>query len=485
MTKARDLSKLLSTANGKIAGSNLDVSFENISDTGTEGTKVASGTTAQRGSTTGQWRYNSTTGFFEGKGASDFQTLEPTPTIISSNVTEIDSNAGGNITIRLTGTNFLSGGTIKFIGSDASEITASTSTFINTANYDAVVARSSFVNSKEPYDIKYIASSGKTAVLDNYINVDTSPTWNTSSGSLGTIDHTELAGGYTLTALSATDADGDTISYSKQSGSLPTNLSLNSSNGSWSGTVPSILSTTTYNFDGRVTAGGKTTDRSFSITQEGQLNHNGTQYAFSFNGDIDNAGSNTSTFVSAGSFNDDATGQTKFNAKSAHFPNTGYSSFKIPNHADIQFGSGNFTIEGWLYIVDDSSNVSLSARVFQMGENASGGMALIYNFGTEFMFGNTHSAVVSDNSSNWRGNWRYFTVTRDGNTIRLFKDGTIVNTSTSGMNDIDSSGDLYFGVYPANLTDTRTNMYLSEWQFTKGTAKYTSNFTPPSEAFLT
>ena len=40
MARNRDLSKLLSTANGKIVGSNLDVSFENISDTGTEGTKV-------------------------------------------------------------------------------------------------------------------------------------------------------------------------------------------------------------------------------------------------------------------------------------------------------------------------------------------------------------------------------------------------------------------------------------------------------------
>ena len=68
MTKARSIANLLSTANGKIAGTNLDVSFENISDTGTEGTKVASGTTAQRGSTTGQWRYNSTTGYFEGRG---------------------------------------------------------------------------------------------------------------------------------------------------------------------------------------------------------------------------------------------------------------------------------------------------------------------------------------------------------------------------------------------------------------------------------
>jgi hypothetical protein len=41
MTKARNIASLLSTANGRIAGANLDVSFENITDTGTEGTKVA------------------------------------------------------------------------------------------------------------------------------------------------------------------------------------------------------------------------------------------------------------------------------------------------------------------------------------------------------------------------------------------------------------------------------------------------------------
>ena len=106
MTKARDLSKLLSTSNGKIAGSNLDVSFENISDTGTTGTKVASGTTAQRGSTTGQWRYNTSTGFFEGRNASTFSTLEPTPTVTSVDDTEVDSAGGGNQTIVITGTNF-------------------------------------------------------------------------------------------------------------------------------------------------------------------------------------------------------------------------------------------------------------------------------------------------------------------------------------------------------------------------------------------
>ena len=91
----------------KNKGLGNSVSFENINDTGTEGTKVASGTTAQRCATTGQWRYNTTTGYFEGRNAAgNFSTLEPTPTITGVDVTEVDSQAGGNQTIVVTGTNF-------------------------------------------------------------------------------------------------------------------------------------------------------------------------------------------------------------------------------------------------------------------------------------------------------------------------------------------------------------------------------------------
>ncbi len=199
MTKARTIA-------------NLGTGFVNISDSGTEGTKVASGTTAQRGSTTGQWRYNTSSGFFEGRNTDGtFSSLEPIPAIISVNTTEVDSQAGGNVTIRVTGTNFTSGGTIKFIGNDASEITASTSTFVNTSNYDAVVPKSSFLNAKEPYDVRYIASSGLTATADNLINVDTSPSWQTASGSLGSVGE----GANANFSVSATDADSDTVSYSE------------------------------------------------------------------------------------------------------------------------------------------------------------------------------------------------------------------------------------------------------------------------------
>ena len=133
-----------------------------IVDTGTEGTKVAVGTTAQRGSTTGQWRYNSTTGFFEGRNSNGtYSSLVPDPTISSVDDTEIDSAGGGNQTLVVTGTNFVSGGVISFIGNDASTFNATSTTFNSSTQVTAVVAKSSFVNSKEPYDIKITNADGK------------------------------------------------------------------------------------------------------------------------------------------------------------------------------------------------------------------------------------------------------------------------------------------------------------------------------------
>ena len=68
-----------------------------------------------------------------------------------------------------------------------------------------------------PYDLKYVSATGLTATLDDNINVDNSPTWTTNAGSLGSILETATGNHFTV---AATDADGDTVSYSLQSGSL-------------------------------------------------------------------------------------------------------------------------------------------------------------------------------------------------------------------------------------------------------------------------
>ena len=261
MTKARDLANIAGAiANNKIPSNKLDVSFENISDTGTTGTKVSVGTTAQRGSTTGQWRFNSTTGFFEGRNASSVAILEPVPTVSGVDITEIDSQAGGNQTIVVTGTNFSSGGTIVFVGSSA-EFNASTSTINSGTQVTAVAPKSSFLNAQEPYKVKFTSASGVSGTsASGLINVDTSPTWTTSSGSLGSITQNETGNHFTVVA---SDADSDTIAYSLQSGSLA-GLALNSSTGVISGDPTDVSSDTTNNFTLRATANSKTIDRAFS-----------------------------------------------------------------------------------------------------------------------------------------------------------------------------------------------------------------------------
>ena len=263
MTKARDISKLLSTANGKIAGANLDVSFENISDSGTAGTKVASGTTGQRGSTAGQIRFNTTTGLAEYYTGTEFKVIDSPPTITAVSPLLVDSNAGGNVTFTITGSNFQSGAVIKFVGNDATEITASTTTVNSSSSISAIIARSSFVNAKEPYDVRVINTSGLSGTLDNQISVDTTVAWSTASGSLGTLAHNASGNHYTL---SATDADSDTITYSVFSGALPTGLSLNSSTGVISGTLNNTGATATSTFTIRASTTDANADRSFSIT---------------------------------------------------------------------------------------------------------------------------------------------------------------------------------------------------------------------------
>ena len=262
MTKARDISKLLSTANGKIAGENLDVSFENISDTGTEGTKVASGTTAQRGSTAGQFRFNSTTGKFEGFNGSAFKELDSPPTVSSVSPDNFESSAlPSNITI--TGVNFSSGDTVNFIGNDGTSISSGSVT-INSSTQITAQVPNSLTSDNEPYDVRVTNSSGLASTLNDCFNIDASPVFSVASGSIGTLSDVGRQAS-NLTAITATDDEGDAITFSQTAGTLPTGITLNS-DGTWSGTANSETSDTTYSFTIQASDGTNTSSRSYTIT---------------------------------------------------------------------------------------------------------------------------------------------------------------------------------------------------------------------------
>ena len=263
----------------KNKGLGTSVSFNNINDTGTEGTKVASGTTAQRGSTTGQFRFNSTTGLAEYYDGSQFKAIDSPPTISSIDVTEVDSQAGGNQTIVITGSGFQSGATVTFVGASGADFNASTVTINNETQITTVAPKVSFLNAQEPYGVKVTNTSGLSATLSGQINVDTSPSWSTASGNIGSVEE----GASANLTVSATDPDGDTVAYSETTSVLSgAGFSLNSGTGAITGTANAVSGDTTDTFTLRATANSKNVDRQFNIIRtEFALNGSSSARAFS------------------------------------------------------------------------------------------------------------------------------------------------------------------------------------------------------------
>jgi len=193
--------------------------------------------------------------------ASGWQNIvQETPGVSSITGTYSESANSGTITIY--GTNFVSGCYATAIGSNGVQVDAASTTFNSLVQITATFTGLS--NSYEPYDIKVTNPSNLFGMLPDALYVNASPVWVTSAGSLGTFaDNVAMS-----VSATATDSDS-TITYSLASGSsLPSGITLNSSTGLISGTLPDVSTNTTYNFTINATDGINTAiSRAFSFIQ--------------------------------------------------------------------------------------------------------------------------------------------------------------------------------------------------------------------------
>jgi hypothetical protein len=181
----------------------------------------------------------------------------------ASNITETQINS--NYDLSITGSSFNSGATIKFIGADNTEYTSPTVTVNSDTSITARVP-TSVTNANEPFSVKVTNTSGLSNTLADAFNIDASPVWQTASGNLNNNIFDDSSSGTVHATVSATDDEGDTVSYSEVTSTLSgAGFSLNSSNGQITGDPNSVSSDTTVSFDLRATSGTQTTDRSFSM----------------------------------------------------------------------------------------------------------------------------------------------------------------------------------------------------------------------------
>jgi len=435
MTKARDIA---------------DFKFENIVDTGTEGTRVATGTTAQRGSTAGQLRFNTDTGLAEYYTGTAFKSIDSPPIVSSLDVTEVDSQAGGNQTIVITGDNFQSGATVTFVGSSGTNFNASTVTVDSETQITAVAPKSSFLNPQEPYGVKVTNTSGLSSTLASQINVDTSPSWQTASGSLGTIFSNDTGNHFTV---SATDLDGDTVAYSETGGTVLSsqNLTLNSSTGVISGDPTDVSSDTTLNFDLRATANTKTADRSFSIILRPpktidtfdifadnsaiayyKLDGNGTDEGGNWNA---TEGSFVTTFATGGKFGGYVKGNTGSNVGSGYRVNS-------QTFANLFAPSNVWSFSKWFQPTTGGSHMTINGSIcfwyIQTDVNGAN-TAYVKHYDT----GSSTNIDAQGNYTNNGNTWQHLVVTNNPNgQTKLYVNNSLIASanSTTSTNNYDTGG---------------------------------------------
>jgi hypothetical protein len=191
----------------------------------------------------------------------EWDTLGSTPVPIITGIAPDNISGSASTAVIINGTNFESGSIVKLIDINSTELFTLSTTFNNARSLQFLTP--ALTASAGPYDVKVTNPDNQISILENVLNVGTTPTWITSSGSLGNIFDIERT---TKTfTLSATDADSNSLNYSIISGNLPTNMTL-TSGGVIQGTTTGVASDTTYSFTVRVSDGINYSDRNFSIT---------------------------------------------------------------------------------------------------------------------------------------------------------------------------------------------------------------------------
>ena len=170
----------------------------------------------------------------------------------------------------------------------------------------------------------------------------------------------------------------------------------------------------------------------------------------------------------------------------------GSSYLTVANNAAIAFGLEDFTIECWVnFSALPASGVNMSIANTMTSPSVAGfthwWLGLYNNAGTNVLYLGRHGNGAVYAYSNWTpalNTWYHVAVTRSsGSVISLFINGVSQSVFSSGSNwanNFSATGILSVG-YVA--TAAAFNGFMDEFRLTKGVARYTSNFTPPTSAF--
>ena len=179
------------------------------------------------------------------------------------------------------------------------------------------------------------------------------------------------------------------------------------------------------------------------------------------------------------------TSQSKFGGASALFSGTN-DNLQLDSSPDFTFGTGDFTIDFWM-----RPNVINTDMVLYDGRPAgtNGAYATIYLSNTNKISYLANNATRITGTTNLAaGTWYHVALARSGTATKLFLNGTqegstyTDSTNYLPMDPTPGLGRPLIGIRSTDLL-SGFNGWIDELRVSKGIARWTTTFTPPTAAY--
>jgi hypothetical protein len=183
-----------------------------------------------------------------------------------------------------------------------------------------------------------------------------------------------------------------------------------------------------------------------------------------------------------------STAQSKFGGASIAFD--GNNDWLSLSNAALALGSGDFTVECFVRWAGDTiTGITASSNVidFRTAEPSSQFYVLIRASAVSepqtFQYFVNGAARITSTTTATLNTWRHIAVAKSSATTTMYVDGVSQGTWADSTNYTSTTATIG-GRFAAISGDQRSlNGYIDDLRITKGVARYTANFTPPTAPF--
>lgn len=173
------------------------------------------------------------------------------------------------------------------------------------------------------------------------------------------------------------------------------------------------------------------------------------------------------------------TAESQFGGASLLLAGAGDDYLQLDGSSDFAFGTGDFTIDLWAHFVTNNDSIIYDSR----DSGGDGPYVTLWRTATTSLIIYVDGVIEINAGTISIDTWHHIAMTRASGTSRGFIDGTEVGSWSDSTDYANNANRPVIGANGPNVSVNAVDGWIDEVRVIKGTAAWTSNFTPPTEPY--